>query len=73
MIDLTGSTVLISVTAVLVGILMLVIPFAVLLFFIKKFFKKEKDGQKEDLKLRLELLEKEVEEIKKHINYIDDI
>lgn len=73
MIDLTGSTVLISVTAVLVGILMLVIPFAVLLFFIKKFSKKEKDGQKEDLKLRLELLEKEVEEIKKHINYIDDI
>lgn len=73
MIDLTGSTVLISVTAILVGILMLVIPFAVLLFFIKKFSKKEKDGQKEDLKLRLELLEKEVEEIKKHINYIDDI
>jgi hypothetical protein len=51
--------------------MIILIPFMLLFVLVKKFLSKDKE--KENLELRVEILEHEIQRIKEHINYIDEL
>ena len=61
----------IQITNIFVGIMIILIPFMLLFVLVKKFLSKDKE--KEKLELRVEILEHEIQRIKEHINYIDEL
>lgn len=61
----------IQITNIFVGIMIILIPFMLLFVLVKKFL--SKDNEKENLELRVEILEHEIQRIKEHINYIDEL
>ncbi|EHL17994.1 hypothetical protein HMPREF9630_01250 [Peptoanaerobacter stomatis] len=61
----------IQITNIFVGIMIILIPFMLLFVLVKKFLSKDKE--KENLELRVEILEHEIQRIKEHINYIDEL
>lgn len=62
---------LIPIASVLIGFMVIVIPFMVMFLLIKKFIKKEEN--KSDLELRIQILESEVESLKEQIRFIDEM
>ena len=61
----------IQITNIFVGIMIILIPFMLLFVLVKKFLSKDKE--KENLELRVEILEHEIQRIKEHINNIDEL
>jgi len=62
---------MIPITSIFIGLMIVLIPF-MLVFFLIKFLNK---GQNKslDLELRLQLLEEEIRQIKRQIEFIDEI
>ncbi|WP_243122914.1 hypothetical protein [Criibacterium bergeronii] len=65
------TSIFISLGSIIVGLLMLIIPLLLLVIVLKIY--KSKNYEKKDLELRVQLLEKEIEDIKAHINYVDEL
>lgn len=65
------TSIFISLGSITVGLLMLIIPLLLLVIVLKIY--KSKNYDKKDLELRVQLLEKEIEDIKAHINYVDEL
>lgn len=63
--------VLIPWISVIIGIMIIIIPFMILYILVKKYLKKEQENK--NLELRIEVLENEIRQIKEHINYIDEL
>lgn len=61
---------MIQLSSIIIGLLILIIPCLIAYLLIKKLIKK--DEQNSDLELRVHILEQELEEVKRHINFIDE-
>ena len=63
----------IPMTSLLLVFFILIVPFVVILFIIKRMTKKEKESENNSLELRVQILEEEIENLKKHIEFLDEL
>lgn len=64
---------LIPIASVLLAIFILVIPFMAMIIIIRRMSKKELENDRNSLELRVEILEEEIKELKKHIEFLDEL
>lgn len=64
---------LIPMTSLLLVFFILIVPFVAILFIIKRMTKKEKESENNSLELRVQILEEEIENLKKHIEFLDEL
>ena len=61
----------IPILSLFIGVMIILIPFMVMFFLIKKIVKKEEDNK--NLELRIQLLEDDIRQIKQYIEFLEEM
>ena len=62
---------MVPLVSIFIGVMIILIPFLLIFLFIRVLGKKQ--NNKLDLELRVQLLEEEIKQIKRQIEFIDEI